>query len=100
MGFLSISIIILSSSSLLPLLAWGFHVEHHGRKGDTQLDGRLLAIQNTGIAVPALLGIPDEGRFLLLYPAEHVGGANIHANSAGNAFVLVDNRWHMILLEN
>jgi hypothetical protein len=100
MGFLSTSIITLSSSSLLPLFAGRFHVKHHGRKGNAQLDGRLLAIQNTGIAVPAFLGIPDKGCFLFLFLAEHVSGANVYANSAGDAFVLVDDRWHMILPKN
>jgi hypothetical protein len=73
------------------------NMKHHKRKRDPKIQRRLRAVQNTGIAVPAFLRIPNHGDLLLFGLIEHMGWANIRTYPATVAFLLVDDWRHNIL---
>jgi hypothetical protein len=73
------------------------NMEHHGRKGNTQPYGFLLAVQYAGITVPAFFGVSDHG-YLFLLGTEDIRGTYVGAQPAGVAFLLDNDRWHNEIL--
>ena len=69
-------------------------MEHHGWERNAKTHRGLLAVQDTGIAMPAFLGILNLRGGLLFYDPEDIRGTNISTNSAGIAFVFIDHRRH------
>jgi len=65
------------------------------RQGNSEADGTFNgAIQHTGIAVPALLGIGNHRCLLPLRTEEHVLRADVNAFATGSAFLVIDDWWH------
>ena len=80
--------------TLLIRLPLCFHMKHHRRKGDAKGYCRLLAIENTGIAMPAFLRIPNLGDFFSGCSSKDIRRTNIGTNPTGITFFFVDVRWH------
>jgi hypothetical protein len=69
-------------------------MKHHRRERNPQGDGGLLAVQNTGIAVPAFFRIFYLGGLLSAYRPEDVRRTDIGTNPAGITLLFVDDRRH------
>ena len=73
-------------------------MEHHRREGNAQCDRRLPAVQDAGVAMPAFLWIPHQGRGSLFPDSEDIGGTNLRAGPASVTLLFHNDGWHGNLL--
>jgi hypothetical protein len=72
--------------------------DEHGR-GNPQMNGPFFGtVQDTGIAMPALLWISNFGRFLLLRPEEHVLWTDVDTDAATDTMILINDGRHNLFL--
>jgi hypothetical protein len=69
-------------------------MQHHRRKRDAQSDCGLLAVQDTGIAVPAFLRVLNLGGFFSACGPEDIRRTDIRTDPTGIAFFFVNDRRH------
>ena len=84
------------SSGLFSPASGCFDMKHHGGKGEPQFNGRLCAIKDAGIAVPAFLRILDQRRDSFSHGSEDLRRADVRTGSTGVALLLVKNGWQFI----
>jgi hypothetical protein len=74
-----------------------FVTDQHGC-GDPQTDGSFFGtVKDTGIAVPALVGIGDLRHLLLFRAEEDVLGADVDTGTTGNATILINDGRHILI---